>query len=151
MQGSPTNYDAFVCYNDRGPDHDFVLLLISKLEREQGLKLFIPQRDELGGSEADTTAARLIEHRYVLYIYWLFKSLEMTGYLPENTNTDLDSYCCQYWYSMVDINIVSTSSGSVVNNCYMSLVIFALSEQQRHRSACASAQSDQCLCCLLFR
>ena len=29
--------------------------------------------------------------------------------------------------------------------------VFALCKQQRHRSACASAQSDQHLCCLLLR
>ena len=29
--------------------------------------------------------------------------------------------------------------------------VYALCEQERHRSACASAQSDQCLCCSLPR
>ena len=64
--GSPTIYDAFVCYNDRGPDQDFVHLIISKLERERGLKLFIPQRDDLAGTEQNKTSARLIEDRYTL-------------------------------------------------------------------------------------
>ena len=62
--GGPTIYDAFVCYNDRGPDQDFVLLIISKLERERGLKLFIPQRDDLAGTEQNKTSATLIEDRY---------------------------------------------------------------------------------------
>ena len=30
-------------------------------------------------------------------------------------------------------------------------LVYAISEQQRRRSACASAQSDQCLCCSLPR
>ena len=29
--------------------------------------------------------------------------------------------------------------------------VYALCKQQRRRSACASAQSDQCLCCSLYR
>ena len=29
--------------------------------------------------------------------------------------------------------------------------VFAICKQQRHRSACTSAQSDQCLCCSLPR
>ena len=32
----------------------------------------------------------------------------------------------------------------------MRKLVFALCEQQRHRSACASAQSDQYLCCSLL-
>ena len=32
---------------------------------------------------------------------------------------------------------------------FMRKPVYAICEQQRHRSACISAQSDQCLCCLL--
>ena len=64
IEGTPTLYDAFVCYNPDGRDIDFVNLLITKLEDENGLKLFVPERDDLPGLSASTTSAKLIQHRY---------------------------------------------------------------------------------------
>lgn len=60
---NPVMYDAFVCYNPEGPDIDFVRILIEKLECENGMKLFVPWRDDLAGGAENTLCARMIEHR----------------------------------------------------------------------------------------
>lgn len=63
-KGTPTMYDAFVCYNAEGPDLEFVMEMIRRLEgKEYGMKLFIPERDNLAGLADSTTIAKLIEHR----------------------------------------------------------------------------------------
>ena len=61
--GTPTMYDAFICYKDKKPDLDFVLEMIEFLERQHGMKLFIPGRDDLPGPETYKTTAELIKHR----------------------------------------------------------------------------------------
>ncbi|XP_060586519.1 myeloid differentiation primary response protein MyD88-like [Ruditapes philippinarum] len=63
IKGIPTIYDAFVCYNPEGEDLIFVRKLIEKLEDENGLKLFVPWRDDLPGASHNTVTAKLIEHR----------------------------------------------------------------------------------------
>ena len=73
MEGTPTLYDAFICYNAEGDDLEFVKLLIHKLEDEYGMKLFVPERDDLPGSSASTTCAKLIQQRYTcinLFTLW---------------------------------------------------------------------------------
>lgn len=62
-QGKPTMYDAFVCYNPEGPDLEFVMEMIRKLEGEYKMKLFVPERDDLPGMANSTTEAKLIQHR----------------------------------------------------------------------------------------
>ncbi|KAL4228583.1 Myeloid differentiation primary response protein MyD88 [Mactra antiquata] len=59
----PTMYDAFVCYNPEGSDLDFVRLLIEEVEVKNGLKLFVPWRDDLPGASHNTVCAKLIEQR----------------------------------------------------------------------------------------
>lgn len=62
--GCPTYYDAFVCYNPEPEDLDFVKKMIEKLEnREQGLKLFVPHRDDLPGASKHVISAKLIQER----------------------------------------------------------------------------------------
>ena len=63
IKGIPTVYDAFVCYNPEGDDLIFVQELIQKLEEENGLKLFVPWRDDLPGASHNTVTAKLIEQR----------------------------------------------------------------------------------------
>nr|AIZ97751.1 MYD88 [Cyclina sinensis] len=63
IHGKPTIYDAFVCYNPEGKDLAFVRQLIQKLEVENGLKLFVPWRDDLPGASHNTVCAKLIEYR----------------------------------------------------------------------------------------
>ena len=65
-EGTPTSYDAFVCYNPEGPDLEFVMEMINKLEGEYRMKLFVPERDDLPGMANSTTEAKLIEHRYTV-------------------------------------------------------------------------------------
>ena len=43
--------------------------------------------------------------------------LNMTRYPPEDTNIDQGDSRGQYWYSMVDINIISNNT--TANNCFI--------------------------------
>ena len=46
--------------------------------------------------------------------------LDMACYPPENTNIDRGDSLGQYWYSMVNINVIT----SIVNNCFITWVFF---------------------------
>ena len=59
-------YDAFVSYSIEGSgDRQFVRNMIAEIEVQQGLRLFVPGRDDLPGSARNTISAYLIERRYV--------------------------------------------------------------------------------------
>lgn len=63
FNGRETYYDAFICYTRE--DLEFVRMLIRELEDKQGLKLFVPGRDDLPGDAEHTVTAFLIEKRYM--------------------------------------------------------------------------------------
>ena len=42
---------------------------------------------------------------------------DMTWYSSVNTNIERGDSRCQYWYSVVDINVISNTS--IVNNCLL--------------------------------
>ena len=49
-------------------------------------------------------------------------------------------FCVALWFILRDASCL---------RCVMSIPVYAICEQQRRRSACASTQSDQRLCCSL--
>ena len=53
---------------------------------------------------------------------------------------------CNYLFLFLSVPLEGYNLSHV-----MTKLDFAICEQQRRRSAYASAQSDQCLCCLLLR
>ena len=50
--------------------------------------------------------------------------LDMAWHPPENTNIDWGDSRGQYWYSVVDSNIISNTS--IVNNCFIIEFVFSL-------------------------
>lgn len=56
-------FDAFVCYTQSPEDLMFVKRMITELEEKQGLKLFVPGRDDLPGGAMHVITAYLIEVR----------------------------------------------------------------------------------------
>ncbi|KAH3858509.1 hypothetical protein DPMN_101134 [Dreissena polymorpha] len=63
-------------------DQFFVLNLITELERNHGLKIFVPLRDNLKGGSDNTVCAQLIEHRGCGLMY----ALKVIGW----------PWCCGY-------------------------------------------------------
>ena len=48
--------------------------------------------------------------------------LDMRWYPPEHTNIERGNSRGQYWYSVVDINVISNTS--IVNNCFIIYMLF---------------------------
>lgn len=64
LTGETMKYDAFVSYSSEDiSDRNFVRKMIQNLETKQGLKLFVPGRDDIAGSAEFVVTAYLIAER----------------------------------------------------------------------------------------
>ena len=104
-----------------------------------------------------SSVSKLTDHCYMIEILLLWRKTKWTNQLSWGECILFTIVLIKHFPSIVSADIsqqivhVHWTSLSLQMNHIMRKPVFAICEQQRWRSACASTQSDQCLCCSLSR